>query len=97
MRNSQALNPNQYSQVPPEMRYVGYMVVVTSLSQRHINALAETIRRIYKKKKNRKDPSLICEGKSTNWMALDMGKRICYAFVIWIKDEWFLMGNRLFL
>lgn len=74
IQKSQPLNPNQCSQVPPEIKYVSYMVVVTSLSQRHINALAETIRRIYKKKKNRKDPSLICEGKSTNWVALDMGK-----------------------
>ncbi|XP_042867488.1 uncharacterized protein LOC122250204 [Penaeus japonicus] len=60
-------------QVPPEMKYISYMVIVTSLSQRHINALAETIRRIYKKKKGKKDPSIICEGKSTNWVALDMG------------------------
>lgn len=75
-------------QVPPEMRYVGYMVVVTSLSQRHINALAETIRRIYKKKKNRKDPSLICEGKSTNWMALDMGNIALHIMKPDIREEY---------
>ncbi|XP_063599240.1 uncharacterized protein LOC134775651 [Penaeus indicus] len=75
-------------QVPPEMKYVGYMVVATSLSQRHINALAETIRRIYKKKKNRKDPSLICEGKSTNWVALDMGNIALHIMKPDIREEY---------
>lgn len=75
-------------QVPPEIKYVSYMVVVTSLSQRHINALAETIRRIYKKKKNRKDPSLICEGKSTNWVALDMGNIALHIMKPDIREEY---------
>ncbi|KAK7070947.1 Mitochondrial assembly of ribosomal large subunit protein 1 [Halocaridina rubra] len=59
--------------VPSDMKYVDYMVIVTSKSQRHINALAQLVRRVYKKKRNKGDLHVILEGKNTEWQALDLG------------------------
>lgn len=59
--------------VPREMKYVNYFVIVTSKSQRHINALSQLVHRVYKKKRNANDPFVNVEGKNTDWVALDMG------------------------
>lgn len=60
-------------QVPPELKYVSYMVIVSSASSRHRTALAELVRAAYKLKKDKKDHSVIMEGKGTDWVAMDMG------------------------
>lgn len=60
-------------QIPPRLNYIAYIVIVSSNSNRHISALAEFVRRIYKRKKHQKDPSVIIEGKKTNWIAMDLG------------------------
>ena len=62
-----------FAQVPPDVKYVDYMVIATGKSERHITALSELVRKIYKKKKNFNDKVAILEGKNTGWNALDMG------------------------
>lgn len=54
---------------------MSYMVIVSSASSRHRTALAELVRAAYKLKKDKKDHSVIMEGKGTDWVAMDMGKR----------------------
>lgn len=60
-------------QVPQEIKYVSFFVIVSSHSQRHIIALAELVRQIYKLKKHKQDPPLLLEGIKTDWVAMDMG------------------------
>lgn len=63
--------------VPKEINYVDYICVVSGRSKRHILALAEFVRKVFKKKcwNNEQIPNI--EGKNSNeWMALDLGK--CY-------------------
>ncbi|KYM93091.1 Uncharacterized protein C7orf30 [Atta colombica] len=60
--------------VPKEYAYVDYIVVVTGNSQKHINALATFIRKVYKLKRYQNELIPKIEGeKSKDWMALDLG------------------------
>ncbi|KAG0721447.1 Mitochondrial assembly of ribosomal large subunit protein 1 [Chionoecetes opilio] len=65
-------------QIPRELKYTDYMVIVSSSSQRHRNALAELVRAAYKLKKAGRDPSVQTEGKGTNWVAMDMGNIVLH-------------------
>ena len=56
------------------MKYASFMVIVSSASQRHTTALSELVRSAYKMKKSKKDPSVLVEGKGTDWVAMDMGE-----------------------
>lgn len=60
--------------VPVECKFVEHICVVSSRSGRHMLAMAEFIRRVFKKKCNKNERIPIIEGKkSTDWMALDLG------------------------
>ncbi|KAK4297799.1 hypothetical protein Pmani_029803 [Petrolisthes manimaculis] len=59
-------------QVPPDMMYVEFLVLVSGRSKRHVEALAQLVRRAYLSKKHSKDPPLFLEGRGTDWVALDM-------------------------
>ncbi|XP_063839136.1 mitochondrial assembly of ribosomal large subunit protein 1 [Ostrinia nubilalis] len=60
--------------VPPAINYVEYICIVSGQSKRHVLALAEFVRRVYKKKCFESDPIPRIEGKESNeWMALDLG------------------------
>jgi len=63
--------------VPKEYAYVDYIVIVTGSSQKHMNALATFVRKIYKLKRHRNELIPKIEGEnSKDWMALDLGKHI---------------------
>lgn len=60
--------------VPKEINYVEYICVVSARSKRHIKALAEFVRKVYKKKCHKSDYIPRIEGKdSEEWIALDLG------------------------
>lgn len=60
--------------VPSNIRYVDYICIVSARSKRHIHAIAEFVRRVYKKKCHKRDLIPKIEGKdSEEWMALDLG------------------------
>lgn len=61
--------------VPEEYKYVDYICVTTGRSTRHMIALAEFVRKMYKLKRNNDDILPKIEGRtSKDWMALDLGK-----------------------
>lgn len=61
--------------VPENIRYVDYICIVTARSKRHILALSEFVRKVYKMKCYKSDLIPKIEGKdSDQWMALDLGK-----------------------
>ncbi|KAM3962724.1 ribosomal silencing factor RsfS-like protein, 312 [Aphomia sociella] len=67
--------------VPPEIRYVSYICIVSGRSKRHIQALAQFVRKVYKKKCYSNDPIPRVEGKdSDEWMALDLGNIALHIF-----------------
>lgn len=64
------------ARIPPEIKYCDYICVVTSKSKRHMAAIMQFVRRMYKKKRNSSDLVPNTEGKGgSDWMALDLGRR----------------------
>ncbi|BES89411.1 DUF143 [Nesidiocoris tenuis] len=59
--------------IPPELKYVDYLIITTCKSRRHIQGLGEIIRKHAKVRLNdmRKVPKL--EGSESEWIALDFG------------------------
>ncbi|CAH2066369.1 unnamed protein product, partial [Iphiclides podalirius] len=73
--------------VPKEINYVQYICVVSSRSKRHIKALAEFVRKVYKKKCYQSDQIPRIEGKdSDDWMALDLGNIALHIFSDKIRE-----------
>ncbi|XP_047986859.1 mitochondrial assembly of ribosomal large subunit protein 1 isoform X2 [Leguminivora glycinivorella] len=67
--------------VPQSINYVDYICVVSARSKRHILALAEFVRKVYKKKCYKTDSIPRIEGKdSEEWMALDLGNIALHIF-----------------
>lgn len=60
--------------VPPSLKYVDYICVVSGRSFRHMLAIAQFVRRMFKKKRNSSDIIPKIEGEnSREWIALDLG------------------------
>lgn len=60
--------------VPPEVRYVDYICVVSGRSYRHMLAIAQIVRKVYKIKCNQRDIIPKIEGEtSKEWLAMDLG------------------------
>lgn len=60
--------------VPPKLKYVDYICIVSGRSYRHMLAIAQFIRRLYKKKRNSSDTIPKIEGEnSQEWIAMDLG------------------------
>lgn len=67
--------------IPAELKYVDYICVVTGKSYRHMNAMSEFVRKMYKVKRNSKDLLPKIEGKdSKDWIALDLGNIALHIF-----------------
>jgi len=68
--------------IPPELHYTDYMVIVTALSPRHVKALTEILRKLYKRKKTNQDKFLKIEGESCmDWKVFDMGNIVLHVFM----------------
>ncbi|PNF32411.1 hypothetical protein B7P43_G04874 [Cryptotermes secundus] len=59
--------------VPQDIKYVDYIVIVTGKSKRQMSAVAEFVRKLYKRKRHQYDLIPRIEGQnSKDWMALDL-------------------------
>lgn len=66
--------------LPEDLEYVDYICIVTGKSYRHMQAIAQFVRRVYKKKCDENDIIPRVEGEtSKEWMALDLG---CFPFIL---------------
>lgn len=62
------------AKVPVEIKYVDYMCIVSGKSHKHMQAIVQFVRRVYKQKKSKDDIVPKTEGeKSNEWIALDLG------------------------
>lgn len=67
--------------VPKDLKYVDYMVVCSGRSYRHMLAIAEFVRHIYKVKRTKGEILPKIEGEnSRQWMALDLGNIALHVF-----------------
>ncbi|CAG9862968.1 unnamed protein product [Phyllotreta striolata] len=67
--------------VPKEMNYVDYMCVVSGRSSKHMQAIAQFVRKVYKQKRESQDRIPLLEGaESKDWMALDLGNIALHIF-----------------
>ncbi|XP_065360734.1 uncharacterized protein 312 [Calliphora vicina] len=67
--------------VPKELKYIDYLVVCSGRSYRHMLAMAEFVRRVYKIKRQKGDILPRIEGeKSRDWMAMDLGNIALHIF-----------------
>jgi len=75
--------------IPPEIRYCDYFVVVSVMSNRHLTALQESLRRVYKMKKNRRDPPISLDNRTNNeWRALDLGNIVIHLMTPACRDRY---------
>nr|SVE73099.1 EOG090X0AI9 [Ceriodaphnia reticulata] len=66
--------------IPPSLNYVDYMVITTGKSPKQMTAVAEFIRRIFKKRSPSSVPPVL-EGKNNkDWIALDLGNMALHIF-----------------
>lgn len=60
--------------IPAELKYVDYLCICTGKSYRHMDAMSQFVRKMYKIKKDPKDLYPDIEGKdSKDWIAMDLG------------------------
>nr|XP_023028625.1 mitochondrial assembly of ribosomal large subunit protein 1 [Leptinotarsa decemlineata] len=69
------------AKVPQEIKYVDYICIVSGKSKRHMQAVAQFVRRVFKQKRNQGDKVPKLEGELSNdWMALDLGNIALHIF-----------------
>ncbi|GJQ86602.1 hypothetical protein Trydic_g7835 [Trypoxylus dichotomus] len=67
--------------LPEHLEYVDYICIVTGKSYRHMQAIAEFIKKVYKRKRNENDIIPRIEGEnSRDWMAIDLGNIALHIF-----------------
>jgi len=67
--------------VPPEYKYVDYICVVSGKSHRHMLAIAQFVRKVFKQKMHKGDLIPKLEGGNSNeWMAMDLGNIALHIF-----------------
>lgn len=75
--------------VPAQLKYVDYICVTTARGPRHMKAIAEFVRRMYKKKRASTDLVPRLEGKgSDEWVALDMGNIALHIFSAEAREKY---------
>ncbi|KAM9200182.1 mitochondrial assembly of ribosomal large subunit protein 1 [Mergus octosetaceus] len=66
-------------EVPPEMKYCNYFIVVSGSSTRHLHAMANYMMKMYKLQKEDSDPRAQIEGKETDdWLCIDFGSIVVH-------------------
>lgn len=74
------------AKVPSEINYVDYLCIVSGKSQKHMKAIAQYVRRVYKQKRLEGDTIPKTEGEnSKDWIALDLGKYNLYIYIYNLK------------
>ncbi|KAK6632151.1 hypothetical protein RUM44_007181 [Polyplax serrata] len=67
------------ARIPKEFQYADYIIVVTGKSNRHMVAMAEFVRKVFKRKMSKGDIIPKIEGKySKDWIALDLSNIVLH-------------------
>ncbi|XP_074006895.1 mitochondrial assembly of ribosomal large subunit protein 1 [Numenius arquata] len=66
-------------QLPPEIKYCNYFIIVSGSSTRHLHAMAHYMLKMYKHHKEESDPHTQIEGKETDdWLCIDFGSVVIH-------------------
>ncbi|KAM9231520.1 mitochondrial assembly of ribosomal large subunit protein 1 [Leptosomus discolor] len=66
-------------QLPPEIKYCNYFIIVSGSSTRHLHAMAHYMLKMYKHHKEESDPHTRIEGKETDdWLCIDFGSIVVH-------------------
>ncbi|XP_061441590.1 mitochondrial assembly of ribosomal large subunit protein 1 [Rhineura floridana] len=66
-------------ELPPEMKYSNYFIIVSGSSSRHLHAMAQYVVKMYKYLKTDSDSHVIIEGKDTDdWLCIDFGNIVVH-------------------
>ncbi|KAF5305704.1 hypothetical protein FQA39_LY09193, partial [Lamprigera yunnana] len=67
--------------VPPEINYVNHICIASARSHKHMSAVMQFVRKVYKQKRHKGDEIPKLEGKgSKDWLALDLGNIALHIF-----------------
>ncbi|KAL4646880.1 mitochondrial assembly of ribosomal large subunit protein 1 [Arapaima gigas] len=73
--------------VPTEMKYVDYFIVVSGSSTRHLVAMAEYALKVYKSMKTDTEPHVKIEGRNTDdWLCIDFGHIVVHFMLPETRD-----------
>lgn len=75
--------------VPEHAHYCDYLVMATTKSRKHMNAVIQLIRKLYKLKKRETDKHLeqaVGERTDSNWRIIDMGYIVLHLFEPGVRD-----------
>ncbi|KAJ6666587.1 hypothetical protein lerEdw1_020310 [Lerista edwardsae] len=66
-------------QLPPEMKYTNYFIIVSGSSTRHLHAMAHYLIKMYKHLKADSDPHVLIEGRDCDdWLCIDLGNIVIH-------------------
>ncbi|XP_054670595.1 mitochondrial assembly of ribosomal large subunit protein 1 [Grus americana] len=66
-------------QLPPEIKYCNYFIIVSGSSTRHLHAMAHYMLKMYKHHREESDPHTQIEGKETDdWLCIDFGSIVMH-------------------
>lgn len=73
--------------VPREIKYVDYMCICSTKSNRHMKALLQFVRKVYKQKRHENTDVPRTEGADSHeWAALDLGNIALHVFSKQARD-----------
>ncbi|XP_064023021.1 mitochondrial assembly of ribosomal large subunit protein 1 [Pogoniulus pusillus] len=74
-------------QLPPEIQYCNYFIIVSGSSTRHLHAMAHYMLKMYKLHKEVGDPHTRIEGKETDdWLCIDFGTIVMHFMLPETRD-----------
>ncbi|XP_050747703.1 mitochondrial assembly of ribosomal large subunit protein 1 [Gymnogyps californianus] len=66
-------------QLPSEIKYCNYFIIVSGSSTRHLHAMAHYMLKMYKHHKEESDPHTRIEGRETDdWLCIDFGSIVMH-------------------
>jgi ribosome silencing factor RsfS/YbeB/iojap len=76
--------------IPAQLQYCDYMILASAISSRHLDAVTQYFKKMYKVKKDKNDPVLIIEGEKTSkdWKVMDMTKIIVHLMMEETRDKY---------
>ncbi|XP_074756516.1 mitochondrial assembly of ribosomal large subunit protein 1 [Athene noctua] len=76
-------------QLPPEIKYCNYFIIVSGYSTRHLHAMAHYMLKMYKHHKEESDPHTQIEGKETDdWLCIDFGSIVIHFMLPETRDTY---------
>ncbi|KAM6412238.1 mitochondrial assembly of ribosomal large subunit protein 1 [Pluvialis apricaria] len=76
-------------QLPPEIKYCNYFIIVSGSSTRHLHAMAHYMLKMYKHHKEESDPYTQIEGKETDdWLCIDFGSIVMHFMLPETRDTY---------